>query len=462
MNTSLTLYPPPNETILGVSRSLREGQLTCASILEHCFQQIDRWDDRVHAWVVVDRAGAMKQARDLDRELKEGRDRGPLHGIPVGIKDIIDVAGLPTAAGFRPWERRVAENDAAVVAALRAAGAVILGKTVTTQFAWVDPPVTLNPWNPGRTPGGSSSGSAVAVATGMCLAAIGSQTGGSIIRPASFCGIVGYKPPFRILNTQGVLPFAPHLDHLGPLARTVTDVRLVMQEILAHQSVPGSAAGPASEVRSEAAPRLVRLRGFFDRRADMPMYEAYEDTLEQLSRAGASIVELPDDDIDFENILFQHRQIMASEAAAVHEARYAESREHYATHIKALIEEGARIPASHYARALLAWRDLEHAPVQPDVRTTPLPGVDPRGIDAVVSPAAVGPAPDPTTTGNPCFNAPWSYFGWPAATIPMRLAPDGLPLGLQIAAAGPVASDVLGVARWCENVLRSGNGPGGA
>ncbi len=215
----MKLFPSENETIEGVGKALRAGKTSCAAVLEHCFHQIDLWDERVHAWVIVDRAGAMHQARALDAELAEGKCRGPLHGIPLGIKDIIDVQGLPTAAGFRPWRERVAASDAVIVAKLRQAGAVILGKTVTTQFAWVDPPPTRNPWNLECTPGGSSSGSAAAVATGMCLGAIGTQTGGSIIRPASFCGVAGFKPLHRFVSTDGVLPFAPSLDHPGPIAR---------------------------------------------------------------------------------------------------------------------------------------------------------------------------------------------------------------------------------------------------
>src|SRR5262249_52335896 len=160
-------------------------------------------------------------ARRLDEELKGGKDRGPLHGIPIGIKDIIDVAGLATACGSKRGLRNIADADATIVANLRKAGAVILGKTVTTPYAWIDPPVTRNPWKLDRTPGGSSSGSAAAVACGMCLAAIGTQTGGSITRPASFCGVAGMKPTQGPLSFAGVKPFAPTLDHVGPIARTV-------------------------------------------------------------------------------------------------------------------------------------------------------------------------------------------------------------------------------------------------
>src|SRR4051794_7431609 len=153
MQTPLRLFPDENETIEGVGAALRAGRTTCAAVLEHCFHQIDLWDEKVRAWVVVDRPGAMHQARALDAALAAGQCRGPLHGVPIGVKDIIDVQGLRTAAGFKPWRDRVATADAEVVARLRRAGAVILGKTVTTPFAWIDPPPTRNPWNLERTPG---------------------------------------------------------------------------------------------------------------------------------------------------------------------------------------------------------------------------------------------------------------------------------------------------------------------
>src|SRR6185312_8449770 len=188
------------------------------------------WEPKVQAWAVLDRESAMQQARARDEGLRAGKDRGPLHGIPIGIKGIFSVRGLKCACGAKRWADEIDERDAAIVANLREAGAVIMGKTVTTPYAWIDPPPTRNPWNPHRTPGGSSSGSAAAVACGMCFGAIGSQTGGSITRPASFCGVAGVKPN-RFLNLHGsggALPFAPSLDHFGALGRTVADVRTIL------------------------------------------------------------------------------------------------------------------------------------------------------------------------------------------------------------------------------------------
>ena len=242
----MKLFPDDHETITGTARRLRSGETTCVQVLESCLDRIDQKESAVRAWVLVDRDGALAQAQALDAELKAGHDRGPLHGIPIGVKDIIDVQGDAHLVRVRPawaWDS-LDRSRRPIVARLREAGAVILGKTVTTPFAWIDPPVTRNPWNLDRTPGGSSSGSAAAVACGMCLGAIGTQTGGSITRPAAFCGVAGMKPTFGVSRRQGIFPLAPSLDHPGSIARSVADLRSDVR------GVP-----PARTARRERSPR---------------------------------------------------------------------------------------------------------------------------------------------------------------------------------------------------------------
>ncbi|MFO0929289.1 MAG: amidase [Gemmataceae bacterium] len=192
---------PP--TLLEAAAALRSRRLSCVDLLNQCLERIDRFEVQVRAWVLVDRDGARQTAAERDRELDRGIDRGPLHGIPVGVKDIFDVFDWPTACGSRLWQHSYARHDAPAVARLRQAGAVLVGKTVTTAYASFDPPVTRNPWHLDRTPGGSSSGSAAAVATGMCLAALASQTGGSITRPASYCGVPACKPTYGLVDASG-------------------------------------------------------------------------------------------------------------------------------------------------------------------------------------------------------------------------------------------------------------------
>lgn len=450
------LFPHEHETIAGVGRALREGKQSCEDVLERCLDRIEEWEPRLKAWVLVDREGALIQARALDEELASGRWRGPLHGIPIGIKDIIDVAGLPTAAGFAPWAGRIAKRDARIVASLRSAGAVLLGKTVTTQFAWIDPPPTRNPWDLERTPGGSSSGSAVALAVGMCLGAIGTQTGGSIIRPAAFCGVAGLKPRYRG-QFDGILEFAPHLDHPGPLSRCTLDLGLMFREMDRHDSA--IEVGPLSPVAVESRapessrsrmrpPRLGKLRGFFEARADAEMWDAYEHATRVLENAGAHVTDLSDP-FDFQEVLRNHRVIMCYEAAIGHRATFAEFADSYAPRIRSLIEEGLRIPSEEYQRCR-----------QDQERLRTLNRTRESEWDAIVMPATVGAAPDPSTTGDPAFNAAWSYTGDPTVTFPMGLSRQGLPMGIQLVGDGAVDEFVLiETARWCEDVVRRSSRP---
>jgi len=222
-------------TIQEAAGALRRGEISPLELVEGCLERIRRYDRQVQAWVLVVEAAARQAAQTAYQELQQGLDRGPLHGIPVGIKDIFDVAGWPTKAGSPLREGHRAEQDAPLVAALRRAGAILLGKTVTVEFACFDPSPTRNPWSPtlSHTPGGSSSGSAAAVAMGMCLGALGTQTGGSLVRPAAYCGIATLKPTFGQLPLEGVVPVSRHLDHAGPMALCVEDLWLMYQVLRA-------------------------------------------------------------------------------------------------------------------------------------------------------------------------------------------------------------------------------------
>src|SRR5262245_7435061 len=267
-------------TIHAAAEQIRQGRLSPVDLLEPCLERIERHEGRVRAWVLVDAEGAREQARKCAREVEAGGWRGPLHGIPLGIKDIFDVFDWPTAAGSRLWAQSVARRDATVVHRLRQAGAVFVGKTVTTPFASFDPPVTRNPWDLQRTPGGSSSGSAAAVACGMCLGALGSQTGGSITRPASYCGVAGCKPSYGRVSADGVVPLAPSMDHPGPIALCVKDLALLLQTVAGPDPRDATCADrpvPDYLVRLNAPPpRLAWLRGLFEEWAE-PLVKALMD-----------------------------------------------------------------------------------------------------------------------------------------------------------------------------------------
>src|SRR5437868_2785717 len=286
------------KTIHEAAAALRAGKATPLELVDMCLANVDRCEGRVHAWVFLERDYARDEARRLGKELAQGKNRGPLHGIPIAVKDIFDVFDWPTAAGSKLWQNSIARQDCEVVRRLRSAGAIFLGKTVTTQYASFDPPVTRNPWNLERTPGGSSSGSAAAVACGMCLAALGSQTGGSITRPASYCGVAGCKPTYARVSTDAVMPLAYSMDHVGPIGRCVYDLALLLQTIGGPDPRDPSCSDrpmPNLLARLEQLPsplRLGRLRGLFEEMADPSVRRMMDAVADQLGQAGAVVQEV--------------------------------------------------------------------------------------------------------------------------------------------------------------------------
>jgi Asp-tRNA(Asn)/Glu-tRNA(Gln) amidotransferase A subunit family amidase len=425
-------------TISNLAAAMQSGEETSGSIVRRCLSQIDEQEADLRAWVIVDRDGAVEQARTLDQERAAGSLRGPLHGIPIGIKDIVDVEGFVTGAGS-PWFARQAPatSDAALVTSLRNAGAVIVGKTVTTQFACFDPPPTRNPWNSDRTPGGSSSGSAAAVAAGQVPVAIGSQTGGSITRPASFCGVCGLKPSFGTVSLGGVVPVATSLDHPGPIGRTVSDLQITLAALTGRSDVP------PSDKRQQPL-RLGRLRGFFEDRTSSDMASTLDTALDRLMGSGVQVfdIEVPP---EFADVLIHHKRVMACEAAAWHRASFARHRDEYGPCVASLIEEGLATSAVDY----LAAREHQAA------LTKAMNALAASGdVDALITPATTGAAPDTSTTGDPCMNAPWSYTGMPTVSFPIGLSGDGLPLAIQLAGARGGDWPLLDVAAECESRLR--------
>jgi len=430
-------------TIVETAAALRAGATSPLQVLELCLDRIRRFEPQVHAWVTVDEAGARAAAERAGAELRSGIDRGPLHGIPLGIKDIVDVEHLPTRGGSPLLEGNIARSDAVLVAGLRRAGAVILGKTVTTQFACFDPPPTRNPWNLQRTPGGSSSGSAAAVAAGMCLGSVGSQTGGSITRPASFCGISACKPTYGAVALRGVLPLATLMDHPGPMARCVADLAILLRAMAfddgcdPHRSDRrvDLSAFTASPVRP---PRVGLLRTHFVESADGEIRRLTLAAVEHLTRAGATVrdITLP---ADWADVAWGHRLLIAVGAAEAHRGRFADNRNHYAPAIRQLIEDGTRMNPVDHAHAVRRQAELRAA-------TVAAMG----DCDVMLCPSTVTAAPGVDTTGDPKFNAPWSYLGLPTVTIPCGLTADGLPAGLQFVGRPWDESAVLSAAAWAQ------------
>jgi aspartyl-tRNA(Asn)/glutamyl-tRNA(Gln) amidotransferase subunit A len=435
-------------SVTDAAAAIRAGRLTSVALVQACLDRIALLEPRLQAWVTVDGPGALEAARRLDAEARAGRFLGPLHGVPVGLKDIIDAAGLKTTSGARGFADRVPREDAPCVARLRAAGAVILGKVQTTEFAFSDPAVTRNPWDPARTPGGSSAGSAAAVAARMVPAALGTQTVGSVLRPAAFCGVVGFKPTYGRISRRGVTPLAWSLDHVGVLARTVADAALVASVMAAHDAAdPGSALAPALDVGAvlagppARAPRLGVVGDPFRDRATPEARAHLEALVARLGDAGAAVepVRLP---ALMPALLPAVIAVSRAELGAAQADRHRQHADAYRPRVRAGIELGLCIPADVYLRGQRIRRA---------VRQQLLPLFD--RYDALVLPAAPGPAPDRCTTGDPAFNGPWTGLGVPALSLPTGLAPDGLPLGTQLVGPPFGEAGLLAAARWVEAVV---------
>lgn len=434
---------PPTESLteLGVREAadrICSGGCSSEALVEACLAGLRAREPEVLAWAHVDADGALATARERDAEAKAGRPRGPLHGVPVGIKDIFDVAGMPTTAGAREFAHTRPTRDSGAVARLRAAGAVILGKTHTTQFAFRDPAPTRNPWNPAHTPGGSSSGSAAAVATRMVPGAIGSQTVGSILRPAAFCGVVGLKGPHGLVPVDGVVPLAWSLDHVGPFARSVGDAALMLS-VLADQVV---------EPATAQTPRLAIGRQLFDR-AEPELRRHLDAVVERLRAAGARVSELTLPPA-FAEIHTAGQVILEVEAATYHAPTFARYASDYGPGMAEMIRRGLARSATEYVtanRARLAFREVM------------IPLLE--AHDALLSPAAPGTAPAGLGwTGDASLCAPWSSAGVPSISLPTGVDAVGLPLALQLVQAPGGLTRLLGVAAWCEGVVRFAARPG--
>lgn len=432
-----------NLDVVGAAAAIARGETTSEGLTQALIERIEHTDCELRAWAVVDRDRALAEARELD-ELP-ARQRGPVHGVPLGVKDIFDVAGLPTKAGFEPFAHRVAAEDCTAVARLRAAGAVILGKTVTTQFAYVDPPPTRNPWNADRTPGGSSSGSGASVAASQVPAALGSQTGGSVLRPAAYNGVVGFKPTFGRISRAGVLPLAWSIDHPGTLTRTVADAALLLRVIAGRD--PRDATSSSRPVPDYVAalsatspPRLVVLDDFVER-AQADAAARFGRTLGRLAAGGAAVehARVPS---GAAALIGAHAVVMQAETAAVHRRLIAEHPQHYAPRIRAFVENGALIPAVDYLDAQRLRRRLRR---EVDALLA--------GGGCLVLPTVSGPAPAPDTTGDASFQAPFSLLGLPAISVPSGLSQDGLPLAFQLVGPAFGEAPLLAAAAWCERVV---------
>lgn len=434
----------PHADLLALSAiALRDrlagGAVTAEAVVTACLARIAEAEPQVQAWAWLDGDAALDQARALDRWRKAGRPVGPLHGLPVGLKDIIDTKGIPTECGLVSEAGRVPAQDAWIVARLKAAGAVIMGKTVTTEGAYLHPGKTRNPHNAAHSPGGSSSGSAAAVAAGMVPLAVGTQTGGSVIRPAAYCGVVGLKPGFGLIPRTGILPQSPFLDTVGVFARTVEDAALLAGVLAGHD-----AADPATEPRPD--PRLLDIAqarapvpptfavveppGYDS--ADADMRAAMEELAEVL---GEQCFAVPFG--GFDEVAAIRARINFAEMAKCYYALEQRAAGTLSAPLQAAMDEGKAVLARDYLAAL-DWRVLLNAALDPIFDR----------CDAILCPAAPGAAPLADSTGSAIFNGIWTLAGVPVVTLPAFTADNGLPMGLQLVGRRGDDARLLRTARW--------------
>jgi aspartyl-tRNA(Asn)/glutamyl-tRNA(Gln) amidotransferase subunit A len=432
---------PENLSLAAAASSIRAGSLLAVDYAESLFQVMDRIETGVQAWVTVDRETVLAEARKCDAEAKSKRFRGPLHGMPVGIKDIFYTEGLRTTMGSVIFKDFVPEYDARAVTKLKEAGAIVLGKTVSTVFANLDPGPTRNPWNLAHTPGGSSSGSAAAVAARMCPAAIGTQTVGSVGRPAAFCGVASLVPAQQRISLKDVFPLAWSLDHAGIFARSVADIEIMLEAMTELPIEPRTARPPF---------RLGLVRGFFYQHATAEALSMNDRLAVELASAGFEIEEarLPDIFDYHPSIL---RTILRTETASIHERLFAEHSDAYGPKLRALIETGMLVEASDYLRARRLRRRYQREMAKlfekfDVLMTPPARGAAPPGIDS---------------TGDPVMNGPWTLADFPTMTLPHALTADGLPIGVQL--TGPPSQEglLLEVGKAVEKIVGFAARPGG-
>jgi Asp-tRNA(Asn)/Glu-tRNA(Gln) amidotransferase A subunit family amidase len=433
-------------SISSAAKAIATGEITSEDLTRACLARIDVRERDVKAFVYLDREHALAQAREADVRRRDGRGIGPLHGVPIAIKDIVDTADMPTECGSPAFAGWRPETDAQLVANLRAAGAVILGKTVTTELATLTPGMTRNPRNLAHTPGGSSSGSAAAVADHMVPGAIATQTGGSVIRPASFCGIHGFKPTFGTISRTGVLMQAPTLDTVGVYGRSVEDLALFTDAIAgADTRDPATFIGSRPKLAPIAAgePPVAPLFAFMKQSAwDDPGTPAMREAFGELCETLGDRVEEVSLDHTIGEGLTAARLLNDRELAQNYGPLHDRQPGVLSDRLAAQIARGRAVSDADYAAAREA-RERMYGHIEDALRS----------YGTILTPASPGAAPHGLgSTGDAAFNAFWTFMGTPAVTLPL-FDVDGLPMGVQLVGARGDDGRLLRTARWLERHL---------
>ena len=424
------------------ARLIRDGMTSSEELVEACLARVREVDPQVQAWTFLDEDYALTQARALDELRLSGRAIGPLHGVPIGVKDIFDTADMPTECGSVLYAGRTPSRDATAVSRLRAAGAVIMGKTVTTEFAYFSPGKTRNPHSPGHTPGGSSSGSAAAVAANMVPLALGSQTNGSTIRPAAYCGVIGFKPTHGLISRHGALALSRTLDHVGAFANSVEDIALLAEQIVGYdENDPDTrprARPPFVDVAAEEpplAPMFVFIKTPHWESADEDTREGFAEIIGALGNQVEEVELFPSAGDAWQ----WHQSIMSAEMAYNLEREWRTGGALLSEQLRSQIERGREVRATDYLSALARIKLVNDSFIE----------LFEQRYDAILTPAAPGAAPKGLdSTGDPSFCTLWTLCGMPALTLPLLQSRAGMPLGVQL--VGPRYGDarLLRTARW--------------
>jgi Asp-tRNA(Asn)/Glu-tRNA(Gln) amidotransferase A subunit family amidase len=424
------------------ARLIRDGLVSSEQFTEACLERIAAVDGQIQAWTFLDPDHALQQARAADQRRLSGAPIGPLHGVPVAIKDIFDTADMPTEYGSVIYAGRTPSRDASVVSMLRSAGAIIMGKTVTTEFAYFSPGKTRNPHNAEHTPGGSSSGSAAAVGANMVPLAIGSQTNGSTIRPAAYCGVIGFKPTYGLISRHRALMLSRTLDHVGLFANSVEDIALLAEQLAGYDE-QDTGTSPRAHIPfgliAAEEPPLPPMFGFIKtphwQRVDEETKEGFAEIVEQLG-SQVEEVELFPSAMD----AWQwHQTIMGAEMAHNLDHEWTNGRDLLSEQLRAQIERGREVRAPDYLFALSQISPLQASFLE----------LFEQRYDAILTPSAPTAAPKGlASTGDPVFCTLWTLCGMPAISLPLLQSVDGLPIGAQL--VGPRHGDarLLRTARW--------------
>jgi Asp-tRNA(Asn)/Glu-tRNA(Gln) amidotransferase A subunit family amidase len=431
---------------------VKKGLLSSCELVESCFARIDELEPTIGAWAHLDREVALQQARAADEFRKSGLPIGALHGLPIGIKDIIDTTDYPTECGTVLHQGRQPERDATLVSLLKEAGAIILGKTVSTELAVYAPGKTRNPHNPEHTPGGSSSGSAAAVAAAMVALSVGTQTNGSVIRPAAYCGVYGYKPSFGRISRHGVLEQSPPLDTIGVFARDLADLAL-MADVLMRFDAQDEAMTPiaplcvASIMAQEvpADPHFAFIRSPVWEQVEPVTKEALRELIEATNEARPKTIDIVNMPASFADLHEDHRKVMEGDLARSFAAEYQRGKAQLSDVLREMIERGQQVSDADYQQALA--RMQEYNAYLGEVF---------EDYDAILTPATPGPAPAGIeATGSPVMNTIWTFCGTPAINLPILQSPDGLPMGVQVVGATNDDARLFRSTRWLLDVLQN-------